>query len=207
MNTRFRRIFCPLFLALALAPSLPAQDQVQQKPVAPASRPTGNVLRFDPKPAEELAETEGLDDTSQEVSIPIPEKTEILDATAAKRLTGKRYLSLQWVSSEDFGTVEITETNGVRALKGEQVSKEKGNSDYVKIEGYIAKIEENQFTFWGRIETQVSYLNGGKACARQGEFHFKATGKRKYFRLQEMENPCEGNNTVDYVDVYFNGPK
>lgn len=202
------RIFCSFVIALGtgLAPGLMAQDQVPVKPSDPAAVPTGNVLRFEPRPADELSETEGLDDESQEVSIPIPEKTEILNEAAAKRLTGKRYLSLQWVSDEDFGTVEITETKGVRAIKGEQRSQETGNTDYVTLEGYIAKIEENQFTFWGRIETKVSYLNEGKPCSRQGEFHFKATGKRKYFRLQEMENPCEGNNTVDYVDIYFNGP-
>jgi hypothetical protein len=38
---------------------------------------------------------------------------------------------------------------------------------------------------------------------RSGTFHFKATGKRRYWRMQEMDNPCD--SVTDYVDVYFRG--
>jgi hypothetical protein len=36
---------------------------------------------------------------------------------------------------------------------------------------------------------------------RQGDFTFKVTGKRKYWRMQEMDNPCD--EATDYVDIYY----
>jgi hypothetical protein len=41
----------------------------------------------------------------------------------------------------------------------------------------------------------------GPAFERTGEMTFRVTGKRKYWRLMEMDNPCEG--VTDYVDIYF----
>jgi len=52
------------------------------------------------------------------------------------------------------------------------------------------------------IWSQLVNLNNGEECVREGEYNFKATGKRQYWRLQEMDN-CEGGNVVDYVDIYF----
>ena len=40
----------------------------------------------------------------------------------------------------------------------------------------------------------------GRRCERNGDFEFRATGKRKYWRLQQME-ACGG--LTDYVDVYY----
>ena len=57
------------------------------------------------------------------------------------------------------------------------------------------------FVFQGRIVTQVSYLFGGQPCTRDGAFTFRITGKRKYWRMKEMQSPCD--DVVDYVDVYF----
>ena len=126
-------------------------------------------------------------------------KTAIKDPTAKAKLLGKHRLSLQWISWDYFGTATVTEKNGTLSLQGEQKSRQ-GN-DFVKLNGIITAIEAKSFTFTGTIITQVSHNNGGKPCTREGEMTFAITGKRKYWRLQQMQSPC-GTET-DYVDVYF----
>jgi hypothetical protein len=65
----------------------------------------------------------------------------------------------------------------------------------------ITSIDAKEFRFSGEIITQVSHINGGRPCSRDGEFTFKITGKRKYWRMQQMDNPCDP--VTDYVDIYF----
>jgi hypothetical protein len=48
---------------------------------------------------------------------------------------------------------------------------------------------------------QISHINNGEPCERTGEMTFAITGKRKYWRMQEMKSPCDV--TTDYVDIYF----
>lgn len=162
------------------------------------------VIKFDAPPAKEEA-PDGTD--PEDSAIRKPEKTEIVEKADAKRLLGKHLFALQWISWDNFGAAEIKDENGVWSLKAEQKSKEAGNTDYAKLDGWIAKVETGKFTFQGRIETQVSHMNEGKPCVRTGEFHFEVKEKRQYYRLVEMENPCEGDNTVDYLDVFFKAPK
>lgn len=178
--------------------ALLAQDEM---PVTPADQPA-RVIRFETPPAK-VEPTQG-----ETPAVRKPESTEILHKEEVKRLLGKHLFALQWISWDDFGTAEIKDENGVWSLKAEQKGQNKDNRpDYAKLEGWITKVEENKFTFTGRIETQVTHMNGGKPCVRTGEFTFEATGKRKYYRLVQMENPCEGQNTVDYLDIFFKGPK
>ena len=40
-----------------------------------------------------------------------------------------------------------------------------------------------------------------KSTHIKGTFNFVATGNRKYWRMQEMENPVD--ECVDYIDIYF----
>jgi hypothetical protein len=127
------------------------------------------------------------------------ERTIINDQAAAKMLLGKHKLSLQWISWDQFGTATVTNNAAVYSIKGEQ--KGRGNGDYVKIEGMIVSIDPKQFVFEGSIITRVSHINGGQPCTRQGDFTFRITGKRKYWRLMEMDNPCD--EATDYVDIYF----
>ncbi len=126
-------------------------------------------------------------------------RTAVADAAAAKRLLGKHMLSLQWISWDYFGTATVTNKKGVYALKGEQ--RGRGNTDFVTIDGTISRIDTKEFTFSGTIVTQVSHINGGEPCMREGEFTFKITGTRKYWRLMQMDNPCDP--VTDYVDIYF----
>jgi len=127
------------------------------------------------------------------------EKTVVGDANAKKMLLGKHLLSLRWIGWDYFGTANITNKAGVLYLKGEQ--KERGGSDFVKIDGTIMSIDKKEFKFDGTIVMQISYINGGKPCTRSGEMTFAITGKRKFWRMQEMTNPCD--EAVDYVDIYF----
>ena len=128
-------------------------------------------------------------------------KTNINHAASARMLLGTHKLSLQWVSWDYFGIATVTNRRGVYSIKGEQKGRGRGNTDLVKIDGWITSIDTKQFAFTGTIITQVSHINGGKPCTRDGEFTFKITGKRRYWRLQQMDNPCDP--VTDYVDIYF----
>jgi len=77
---------------------------------------------------------------------------------------------------------------------------------YATVSGRITKVTTTSFELDGTVKSKVSYVNGGKECVRTGHFTFRVTGKRKYWRLMQMEN-CEGHSVVDYVDVHFERPK
>lgn len=127
------------------------------------------------------------------------EKTLVNDANAKKMLLGKHLFSLQWISWDYFGAATVTDQKGTLYLKGEQ--KGRGNADFVTIDGTITEINKTDFKFDGTVTTQVSYINGGKPCKREGSLTFAVSGKRKYWRMKEIDNPCD--TAADYVDVYF----
>lgn len=126
-------------------------------------------------------------------------KTVINDRASARMLLGNHLFSLQWISWDHFGSAAVTNKRGVYSIKGTQ--KGRSNTDFMTIKGNIMKIDAKEFTFSGTIVTQVSHLNSGEPCTREGEFTFKITGKRKYWRLMQMDNPCD--DVVDYIDIYF----
>lgn len=132
-------------------------------------------------------------------SVAAQEKTVVNDAKAGKALLGEHLLSLQWISWDYFGTATVVDQKGVLYLKGSQ--KGDNNTDYVEVEGVITEINQKNFKFDGTIEMQISHINGGAPCKREGAMTFAVTGKRKYWRLQEMTNPCD--QATDYVDIYF----
>ena len=133
------------------------------------------------------------------ISLAAQERTKVNDKLAARMLQGGHKLSLQWISWDYFGAVTVKQARGIYSLKGEQ--RGRGSKDYLTIEGMIVSIDKNQFVLEGDIITQVSHINGGKPCKRHGDFTFKITGKRRYWRMQEMDNPCD--QATDYVDIYF----
>ena len=120
-------------------------------------------------------------------------------ARRPKRLLGRHKISLQWISWEYFGTATVTNKGGLYRLKGEQ--KGRGSTDIVSVDGVVTQIDAKEFKFDGKVITQVTHINGGKPCERTGEMTFRITGKRKYWRLQQIDNPCDG--VADYVDIYF----
>lgn len=127
------------------------------------------------------------------------QKTVVNDAKAAQMLVGRHKLSLQWISWDYFGAATVTNRRGVFYLKGNQ--KQRGGTDFLELDGVITEINAGNFKFDGKITMQISHINNGKPCARAGEMTFAITGKRKYWRLQEMQSPCDV--TTDYVDIYF----
>lgn len=127
------------------------------------------------------------------------ERTAINDRNAARMLLGKHKLSLQWISWDYFGTAIVTNRGGIYRLTGQQ--KGRGNRDLLTIDGRVLSIDKRQFVFEGTIVTRVSHINGGQPCKREGEFTFRITGNRKYWRLMEMDNPCD--EATDYVDIFL----
>ena len=114
-------------------------------------------------------------------------------------LLGKHMLSLQWVSWKQFGTARFYRAgNDVRVYGVQDVE---GN--WVFLNGVVTAdpSKKDRFTVTGEVVTRVSYNAGGNACRRTGDFHFLQTQGRKYWRMQEINNPCEA--VADYVDIYF----
>lgn len=126
-------------------------------------------------------------------------KTIVKDEAAKAMLLGTHRLSLQWVSWDYFGKAIVTDKNGTLSIKGEQRARK--GSDYVRIEGVITEISAKEFKFNGIVEMRVSHINKGEPCKREGELTFAIKGNRRYWRMQQMDNPCD--EATDYVDIYF----
>ncbi len=126
-------------------------------------------------------------------------KTVVKSNYAKRKLIGRHMLSLQWISWKQFGRAYVKQRKGVLYLSGKQQLK--GSKDYLRINGVITEVNRYNFKFNGKITIRVSHNNGGEPCVREGDMTFAIRKKRKYWRLQEMRNPCE--EIVDYVDIYF----
>jgi hypothetical protein len=125
--------------------------------------------------------------------------TVVNDAAAMRRLLGQHAFSLQWVSWDRFGRVIVSERDKTLVIKGEQRDERTG--DYVTIDGIVTSVDAKVFGFRGKIVTRVSHINGGAPCVRDGDYTFAIKANRQYWRLQQMDNPCEA--VADYVDVYM----
>jgi hypothetical protein len=126
-------------------------------------------------------------------------ETVINNKSAKSKLMGKHRFSLQWISWDYFGRIDITEQNKLLRIKGEQ-SLRKG-SDFITLEGIITEVNKTDFKFDGEIITMISYIKNGTPCKRSGEMTFEIKGNRKYWRLKEMQNPCD--DVTDYIDIFF----
>lgn len=129
-----------------------------------------------------------------------------LDAAARARLVGDHMLTLQWLGWGELsgaGKVVVEDAGDTLPMRGEQRGAGENANDYVRIDGRIVSATRDGFVFEGTILTRVHHIANGAECSRNGSFTFKTTGKRKYWRLQEMDNPCD--TATDYVDVYFRG--
>ncbi|MDH3492819.1 MAG: hypothetical protein OEM82_04665 [Acidobacteriota bacterium] len=127
------------------------------------------------------------------------DKTVINSDYARRKLIGRHFLSLQWISWDWLGRAYVRNREGVYYLTGSQ--KGRGNDDELTIDGVITEINRDDFKFKGKITTTISHINDGEECVREGDMTFAITGRRKYWRLQEMDNPCD--TATDYVDIYF----
>ena len=117
-----------------------------------------------------------------------------------RKVVGKHMLSLQWISWDYFGEVNITkDADGTLRCVGHQDSRE--NDDFVSLDGTITIIDANHLQFTGKIITKIYHINSGEEVVRDGTYDFEVKGGRRYWRLQQMENPADG--CVDYIDIYF----
>jgi len=124
----------------------------------------------------------------------------ITDKAMAQKLLGQHALTLQWLGSgtlRDAGKAEVKAENGTWHLTGHMEAKE----GHVSLDGIVTAIDATTFAFTGKIITNVSYINQGKDCLRDGNFTFAKKGTRKYWRLQQIDNPCD--QAADYVDIYL----
>ena len=120
--------------------------------------------------------------------------------TFVKNILGKHMCSLQWISWKDFGSVTISQDSDKTIhVKGGQ--KSKTNSDYLDIDGTLTVVNPLHLKFEGEIITCVDYINNGKPVKRKGTYNFTVAGQRRYWRMQEMNNPKD--RCCDYVDIYF----
>lgn len=135
------------------------------------------------------------------ISVSAQEKTDVKDEAAAQMLLGRHQVSLQWISWDYFGVATVTKKGDLFWLNGYQKGRGRNKSDYLQISGRILSISATEFKFRGEIITSVGHINDGLSCSRVGTSTFKITGTRRYWRLQQMDNPCD--HVTDYVDIYF----
>lgn len=131
--------------------------------------------------------------------------TEIANEAAKAKLLGPLRLSLQWIGFGNFetmGRATVEEHNGALYLSGRQDGAGDSAGDWLALEGDILAVGEREFRFKGWVETRVSYLAGGELCRRKIDGIFLMKPGKKYWRLQAMENPCAGEGTVDYIDLF-----
>lgn len=145
--------------------------------------------------AQDAGKTETTQNPSDMVKTASPSSEKL--TAAEKKLLGKHMFSLQWISWEQFGSAVVT-----RGKQGLEIdARQELDSDFVTLKGTIEIIDEKAFNFTGEVVTRVHHINNGIACKRDGTFEFRATGTRKYWRMQQMENPCDP--VTDYIDVFF----
>lgn len=123
--------------------------------------------------------------------------TVVNDRAALDRLQRNSGITLQWISWDYRGQVRVTNRAGVIRLSGSQAAR--SGAGNMTLEGDVVCIDPRSFTFRGRIVI-TDTPDPGRNCVRDGTFEFRATGTRRYWRLQDIE-ACGG--LADYVDIYF----
>lgn len=127
------------------------------------------------------------------------ERTIVTNRAALARLRRNSGITLQWISFHQGGRghVTVTERNGLVHLRGAQTQND--SAGRVDIDGDVLAIGPRSFTFRGRISIENA-PDPDRECLRDGTYEFRATGTRRYWRLQNIE-ACDG--LADYVDIYY----
>lgn len=126
-----------------------------------------------------------------------PERTIVAAPGALAMLRHNGGLSLQWISWDYRGSVRVSERDGLVHLAGSQAARD--GPGRLELDGDVTEIGARSFTFRGRIAI-ADTPDPGRDCLRDGTYEFRITGRRRYWRLQQMEQ-CDG--LTDYVDIYF----
>lgn len=114
---------------------------------------------------------------------------------------GWHSFTIQWISfnKANPGKVYIKRIGDEEySIEGEQ--RDKKTNEYVTIKGTFLN-QGRTLKFNGDIVSKINSINGGQPCTLNGLSVFKASGSRKYWRLQQMLN-CDGE-TTDYIDIFF----
>ena len=136
----------------------------------------------------------------------VPANTVVHDPAAAQALEGEHRFSLQWISWENFGSVTITNEDGLLRIRGHQTRQGTGDvaqaRQAMSIDGVVTAIDKTRFEFEGELVIRLG--RGGEAkdpCLRKGKLTFKyREGNSRSWRLTQQQNPCVDH--VDYVDIY-----
>jgi len=120
-----------------------------------------------------------------------------MDPAALARLRHNSGVTLQWISWDYRGRLAVSEQGGRILLRGGQ--RERRGPGRLELDGELLWIMADRFAFHGRILI-ADTPDPGRNCLRDGTFEFRITGRRRYWRLQQMEQ-CDG--LTDYVDIYF----
>jgi hypothetical protein len=123
------------------------------------------------------------------------QKTDVRSQVAYERLLNNSGITLQWLWHAQRGNLEAKDTDGLITLDGTQANDE----GTLKIKGAVVSISKDSFTFHGTILI-LDAPDKGRHCDRTGDYEFRITGNRKYWRLRQQE-VCDG--LADYVDIYF----
>jgi hypothetical protein len=135
--------------------------------------------------------------TATQAAPEAPSRTIVGDPAALARLRNNAGISLQWISWDYRGRVRVSETGGRVHLSAAQ--RARSGAGRLELDGDVVEIGASSFTFRGRIAI-VDTPDPGRNCLRDGTYEFRITGRRHYWRLQQMEQ-CDG--LTDYVDIYF----
>jgi len=144
----------------------------------------------------------GAHDVGRQKAEHAVEKTVVNSQTGYAQLLGPHKFQLHWISFFDrrkFGDLTVTDRQGLLVIHGVQRDHQTG--DFVELDGIVTRVEDRTFDFRGRIVTRVSHINDGEPCLREGDMTFAIKGKRRFWRLQQMQNPC--NEVVDYIDIFL----
>ena len=129
--------------------------------------------------------------------------TQVDSQSSKAKLMGPLWLSLQWIgvgNFESMGRAQIEDRDGTLHLSGRQDGTGDSAGDWLEIDGDILAIGLRNFHFKGWVETRVSYINDGNPCRRDIDADFLMKMGKKYWRLQEIDNPCDV--AADYVDLF-----
>jgi hypothetical protein len=117
---------------------------------------------------------------------------------------GNHVLTLQWLSfHKGVGKASIYKKGGKIFIDGYQKENYQGHLNLMSIQGTIRIISRSELEFEGKIITKIHDINSGVPYERNGKFLLKARGSRKYWRMQNMEQPDGNFMITDYIDIYF----
>src|SRR4051812_43294313 len=104
-----------------------------------------------------------------------PRRTTVSDPAALARLRRNTGITLQWISWDYRGRVQVSEAAGRVHLSGAQ--RARSATGRLDLDGDVVEIGASSFTFRGHIGI-TDTPDPGRACMRDGDFEFRITGRR-----------------------------